>query len=439
MKRYVYTELDERDLEDLCRRPSADLEGAFEAVTPILEAVRQEGAEAVRRYSRKFDGVDPDPLVLDPFDQPANLPDDTREAIDTAFRNIYRFHKTQLPREVEVETMPGVHCMRTARPIERVGLYVPGGSAVLPSTLMMLGIPAALAGCSQITVATPPPAEGGIAPEIRYIARKIGAARLLSAGGAQAVAAMAWGFEGFPGVDKIFGPGNRYVTAAKMLLQNSRARIAIDMPAGPSEVLVIADRSADPRFVAADLLSQAEHGPDSQAILLHIPGFDLEGCERELSAQAERLPRREIAREALENSFRMVCTDLSEAISFSNRYAPEHLILQCGKAEALAKKVQNAGSVFLGPWTPESAGDYASGTNHTLPTHGYARSYSGVSVDSFVKQITMQRITREGLRNIAPAVERLAALEGLEGHRRSVSIRLERAPDETQGREDGKR
>ncbi len=438
MKHYDYTKLDEREREELCRRPAADLEEAFEAVAPIIEAVRQEGAEAVRRYSRKFDGVDPDPLVLDPFDHPADLPGDTRKAIDTAFRNIYRFHKTQLPREVEVETMPGVHCMRTARPIERVGLYVPGGSAVLPSTLMMLGIPAALAGCQQITVATPPSAEGKIAPEIRYIARKIGAARLLSAGGAQAVAAMAWGFEGFPGVNKIFGPGNRYVTAAKMLLQNSGARIAIDMPAGPSEVLVIADRSADPRFVAADLLSQAEHGPDSQAILLHTPGFDREACERALSEQAARLPREKIAREALEQSFSMTCPGLPEALSFSNRYAPEHLILQCGEAESLAENVQNAGSVFLGPWSPESAGDYASGTNHTLPTHGYARSYSGVSVDSFVKQITMQRITREGLRNLAPAVEHLAALEKLEGHRRSVSIRLESAAEEMQGRKDGK-
>ncbi|MDZ7771297.1 MAG: histidinol dehydrogenase [Balneolaceae bacterium] len=438
MKDYRIRERTEEELQELCRRPVLELEEIFEQVRPILEEVRREGEEAVRRYTRRFDGTDPDPLILHPAEEPeAGLPEPTREAIDTAFRNIYRFHKAQLPRQTEVETMPGVRCRRVSRPLDTVGLYVPGGTAILPSTLLMLGIPAALAGCRNIVVATPPNAEGGVGPEIRYIARKVGASHLLLAGGAQAVAAMAWGMEGLPKADKILGPGNQYVTAAKMLLQNSRAQVAIDMPAGPSEVLVIADAGADPRFVAADLLSQAEHGPDSQVVLVYLPGFDRQACLDALEAQLADLPRAEIARQALEHSFSVEAESLEEAFDFSNRYAPEHLVVQCKHAEEQAGRIRHAGSVFLGRWTPESAGDYASGTNHTLPTYGYARMYSGVSVDSFLKQITMQSLSREGLRNLAPAVERLAQIEGLEGHRRAVTIRLESRGDESgHGNED---
>lgn len=434
MDNYRYETLDEGDLERLCRRPKMDFERVFGEVRPIIASVRREGAEAVRRYSRQFDGIDPDPLVIRPSEGRPELPEESRRAIDTAFRNIYRFHKTQLPRRVEVETMPGVRCMRVARPIESVGLYVPGGTAVLPSTLLMLGIPAALAGCRKIVIATPPREDGTVAREILYIANKIGASHLLSAGGAQAAAAMAWGIKGLPKVDKILGPGNQYLTAAKMILQNSEARVSIDMPAGPSEVLIVADGTAEPRFVAADLLSQAEHGPDSQVVLLYTADFDRPAFDEALEEQIARLPRRDIARASLGKSFSIQCPDTAAAISFSNRYAPEHLILQCREADRLSEEVQSAGSVFLGRWTPESVGDYASGTNHTLPTYGYARMYSGVSVDSFLKQITMQRLSRQGLANIAPTVEHLAGLEQLEGHRRAVRIRLEGEEDKARKR-----
>jgi len=424
MKKYVYNELSEDDLTDLCRRPKMDFESIFATVSPIIDEVRNEGDAAVLRYTEKFDGVRPDPLTFSPEDHELLLKDEIKEAIDTAFKNIYRFHKAQLPNAMEVETMPGVRCMRVARPIERVGLYVPGGTALLPSTLMMLGIPAALAGCKEIVIATPPGRDGRIADELIYIAKKVGASVILKAGGAQAVAAMAFGTESVPKVDKIFGPGNQYVTAAKMQLQNSEAQVAIDMPAGPSEVLVIADDNAEPAFVAADLLSQAEHGSDSQAVLLATPHFNWDQCQLELKKQLEGLPRKAMAEKALNNSFSIEVDSLEQAFSFSNRYAPEHLIIQCENAEAYVDEIYNAGSVFLGKWSPESVGDYASGTNHTLPTYGYARMYSGVSVDSFCKFITMQHLSKEGLKNIAPSVETLAELEELEGHKRAVSVRL---------------
>ncbi|MDX1586463.1 MAG: histidinol dehydrogenase, partial [Balneolaceae bacterium] len=280
------------------------------------------------------------------------------------------------------------------------------------------------AGCREIVIATPPGKDGQIADELIYIAKKVGASVLLKAGGAQAVAAMAFGTESVPKVDKIFGPGNQYVTAAKMLLQNSEAQVAIDMPAGPSEVLVIADDEARTDFVAADLLSQAEHGADSQVVLLATKGFDWKECRKQLSQQLEQLPRKVMADKALKNSFGIEVESLDQAFHFSNRYAPEHLIIQCVDAEDYMDEIDNAGSVFLGPWSPESVGDYASGTNHTLPTYGYARMYSGVSVDSFCKYITMQHLSKEGLKNIAPSVETLAELEELEGHRKAVSIRL---------------
>jgi histidinol dehydrogenase len=424
MKKYIYNDLTEEQTNKLCRRPKMDFESVFDTVRPIIDAVRSEGDEGVLKYSEKFDGFRPTPLVIDPGSTQVSLDNEIKEAIDLAFKNIYRFHKTQLPNPMEVETMPGVRCMRVARPIERVGLYVPGGTALLPSTLMMLGIPAALAGCKEIIIATPPGKNDRVPDELLYISKKIGASAILKAGGAQAVAAMAYGTESVSKTDKIFGPGNQYVTAAKMLLQNSEAQIAIDMPAGPSEVLIIADNTAEPAFVAADLLSQAEHGGDSQVVLLGTPGFDWETCEAELQEQLSKLPRQKIAAKALDHSFSLEFETLEEAFIFSNNYAPEHLIIQCENAENYVDQIDNAGSVFLGKWSPESVGDYASGTNHTLPTYGYARMYSGVSVDSFYKFITMQHLSEDGLKAIAPAVETLAELEELEGHKRAVSIRL---------------
>ena len=424
MKNYTYNDLTQEEIRKLCQRPKIDFESIFGTVQPIIDSVRDEGDSAVAQLTKKFDGVSPSPLVVNPAEQKVEIEADVEKAIDTAFQNIYRFHKAQLPMPLEVETMPGVTCRRVARPIEKVGLYVPGGTAMLPSTLMMLGIPALLAECKEIIIATPPKSDGSVPDEIVYIAQKIGAKAILKAGGAQAIAAMAWGTESVSKVDKIFGPGNQYVTAAKMLLQNSEAQIAIDMPAGPSEVLVIADQSAEPAFVAADLLSQAEHGVDSQVVLVGTQDFPWNTLEVELENQLEELPRREIAQKALENSFSVKVDDLSEAFNFSNRYAPEHLIVQCSEAEEWQDSIINAGSVFLGKWTPESVGDYASGTNHTLPTYGYARMYSGVSVDSFYKYITMQELSEEGIRNVGPTVEKLAELEKLDGHKNAVSLRL---------------
>ncbi|GAA5523067.1 histidinol dehydrogenase [Aliifodinibius salicampi] len=424
MKQYDITKLTKEEIQDLCQRPKMDFISIFSEVEPIIDKVRQKGDSGVSYYTKKFDGASPDTITVNPADLSINLTSSTRNAIDTAFENIQRFHKGQLPQPLEVETMPGVKCQRVSRPIEKVGLYVPGGTAILPSTLMMLGIPAKLAGCKTIVTATPPHKDGSIADEIIYIAQKIGITKILKAGGAQAIAAMAYGTNTVPKVDKILGPGNQYVTAAKMMLQNSEAQIAIDMPAGPSEVLVIADETANPEFVAADLLSQAEHGPDSQVVLVATKDFDLGACSTALEEQLMRLPRKDVAQEAINKSFTLIVNNLEQAFDFSNQYAPEHLIVQCEDAEQWQNSIYNAGSVFFGQWTPESAGDYASGTNHTLPTYGYARMFSGVSVDSFLKQITMQTISREGLQNIGPTIEKLASLEELEAHRRAVSIRL---------------
>lgn len=424
MKEYSYDTLSETDLKKLCQRPKMDFKSIFGEVQPIIDRIDNEGDTGILHFTEKFDDAYPNPQVIHPAEFDVELDPEIKQAIDTAFRNIYRFHKTQLPIPLEVETMPGVHCKRVARPIERVGLYVPGGTAILPSTLMMLGIPAALAGCKTMVVATPPQKDGSIADEILYIAKKIGATHLLKAGGAQAIAGMALGTESVPKVDKIFGPGNQYVTAAKMLLQNSEAQITIDMPAGPSEVLVIADGSANPEYVAADLLSQAEHGTDSQVVLIATEDFDLSKCQDAIDQQLDNLPRKEIARQAIGQSFSLIVDNLEDAFDFSNQYAPEHLIVQCDEAEQWQNHIMNAGSVFFGDWTPESAGDYASGTNHTLPTYGYARMFSGVSVDSFIKQITMQTLSEDGLQNLGPTVEKLASLEGLDAHKNAVSIRI---------------
>lgn len=423
MKTYSYNNLSAEELKTLCQRPKMDFQSIFGEVQPIINRIEKDGDSGIAHYTETFDGVRPDPQVINPDDMEVNLDPDTKAAIDTAYQNIYRFHKAQLPMPLEVETMPGVQCKRVARPIQKVGLYVPGGTAILPSTLMMLGIPAALAGCETIVIATPPQDDGSVADEILYIAQKVGATHLLKAGGAQAIAGMALGTKSVPKVDKIFGPGNQYVTAAKMILQNSEAQIDIDMPAGPSEVLVIADGSANPQYVAADLLSQAEHGPDSQVVLVATEDFDLTACEKALEQQLQKLSRKEIAQKAIDQSFTIVFKNMDDAFTFSNQYAPEHLIVQCDKAEQWQDHIMNAGSVFFGHWTPESAGDYASGTNHTLPTYGYARMFSGVSVDSFIKQITMQTITEDGLRELGPTIEKLAQLEALDGHKNAVSIR----------------
>lgn len=425
MKRYVFAELSDEQYERLLKRPLISYDDIFSVVKPIIDDVAIRGDQAVREYTLQFDGVALEEVVRPVRDvNEIDLPFETRRAFETAYRNIRAFHEAQLPGVLRVETMPGVVCERHPRAIDRVGLYVPGGSAVLPSSVLMLGVPAQLAGCKTIVLATPPTRDGGIPAEVEFAAGLCGIRQVLLAGGAQAVAAMAFGTETVAKVDKILGPGNQYVTAAKMLLQNSTAMISIDMPAGPSEVMVVADATANPAYVAADLLSQAEHGPDSQVVLLSLPGFDLEQLESELTRQTAELPRGAIATKALENSYSIICEYTHEAISFLNDYAPEHLILATEQSEEMLSKVRNAGSVFMGNWTPESVGDYASGTNHTLPTYGYARMYSGVSIDSCLRQMTVQRLTPEGLRTLGPEVEIMARSESLEAHARAVSIRL---------------
>ncbi|MEX2478921.1 MAG: histidinol dehydrogenase [Gracilimonas sp.] len=424
MKTYNYSKLKPEGINKLLKRPKIDFTSIFRTVQPILDEVESEGDEAVKKFTQKFDGVELESVTINPKGIQVSFEQEVKEAIDLAFDNIFRFHKAQFPHPIEVETMPGVRCMKVARPIERVGMYVPGGTAILPSTAMMLAIPAMIAGCTTKVLATPPSKDGTVAPEIIYIAQKAGIDTILLAGGAQAVGAMAFGTESVPKVDKIFGPGNQYVTAAKMILQNSEAQISIDMPAGPSEVLVIADKQANPAYVAADLLSQAEHGKDSQVVLVTTKEFDLEGLEAELKAQLNQLPRKEMAGQALDNSFIMIVDSLDEAFDFSNEYAPEHLIVNVKDAESYTEKIMNAGSVFMGQLTPESVGDYASGTNHTLPTYGYARMYSGVNLAAFQKSITMQSLSEEGLKNIGPAVETLAELEELQAHKNAVTLRL---------------
>jgi len=426
MKNYSFKSLTDAEIEQLCKRPKMDFTSVFGQVQPILDDVEQNGDDAIRNYTKQFDGVHLDEITLDPKDFTISLDSNVQNAIDQALNNIYLFHKHQTTMDLEVETMPGVVCRRVAKPIERVGLYIPGGTAPLPSTTMMLGVPAMIAGCSTIVIATPPDENGDVPESIIYIAQKIGAEKIVKAGGAQAIAGMAFGTESIPKVDKIFGPGNQYVTAAKMILQNSEAMVSIDMPAGPSEVLVIADKTADPAFIASDLLSQAEHGSDSQSVLVITEDADIESINKEVELQLNELPRKEFAENALEKSFILTVESSDEAMQFSNLYAPEHLIINTSDAEQLAENVRNAGSVFIGPWTPESMGDYASGTNHTLPTYGYAKMYSGVSLNSFQKFITMQKISEEGLQKLGPTVEILAEIEGLQAHKNAVSLRLEK-------------
>ncbi len=411
----------------LLARPAADESAAVEAtVAEVFAAVAQDGDAALRALSQRFGGPALADLKVSAAElaaAAAQVPAPLQAAIRQARANIGAFHAAQRPADAVVETMPGVRCWRAAVAVPRVGLYVPGGSAALFSTLLMLGVPARLAGCGTVAVCTPPGPDGAVPPVVLFTAQLLGLTDVYKVGGAQAVAALALGTETVPAVDKIFGPGNRYVTAAKQRAV-ARHAVAIDMPAGPSEVLVIADASANPAFVAADLLSQAEHGPDSQVVLLTDSEAVLLEVQQELLRQNAALPRREIAAAALANSRAVLLPGPAEMLAFSNAYAPEHLILAVADPLALAAGVVNAGSVFLGHLTPEAVGDYASGTNHTLPTAGYARQYAGVSLDSFLKKITFQQLSAEGLRNVGPVVEIMAEAEGLAAHGRAVSLRL---------------
>lgn len=418
--------LSEEELKKLLQRPRIDFTSILSTVGPICDSVRQDGDAAVRQLTEKFDRVQLDDICVSMQDLPwPQLPEEVTRAFDVAYANIRAFHEAQRGGDISVETMPGVTCRRVTRPINAVGVYVPGGTAVLPSSALMLAVPAQIAGCGTVVLATPPRPDGSVTPEVLYCAKKAGVTHLLKAGGAQAVAAMAWGTQTCPKVDKIFGPGNQFVTAAKMLLTNSEAMVAIDMPAGPSEVLVIADEGANPAHVAADLLSQAEHGPDSQVVLLALPGVDLEAVQTAVQKQCDELPRNETARKALAHSCIVQVRDREEAARISNAYSPEHLIVNVQDAEAWLPLLDNAGSIFLGRWTPESVGDYASGTNHVLPTYGYARMYSGVSLDSFTKKMTVQSLSYEGLQVLGPHVAKMAEVEGLDAHRRAVTLRLE--------------
>ncbi|KAI9853111.1 MAG: trifunctional histidinol dehydrogenase [Thelocarpon superellum] len=447
MTRYVTSSTTTAVVHEALQRPSQrSTDAIMDIVKPIIKAIQERGDAALLEYTHKFENATSltSPVIRAPF--PASLmqiSDETKDAIDVSFENIRKFHAAQKEtKPLVVETMPGVSCSRFARPIERVGLYVPGGTAVLPSTALMLGVPAQVAGCQKIVMASPPRADGSITPEIVYVAHKVGAESIVLAGGAQAVAAMAYGTESVSKVDKILGPGNQFVTAGKMVVSNdTSAGVSIDMPAGPSEVMVIADATARPAFVASDLLSQAEHGVDSQVVLIAVDLTEaqLAAIEDELDRQANALPRVDIVRGAIKHSVTLVVTDIDEAMRLSNAYAPEHLILQVAQAAEVLHMVENAGSVFVGPWTPESVGDYSAGVNHSLPTYGYARQYSGVNLASYIKHITSSTLTEEGLRNVGGAVMQLARVEELEAHRRAVDVRLRfldaAGATETAGRE----
>lgn len=409
----------------LIKRPALDVSSLFGTVQKVLDEVRTEGDEAVKKYGEQFDKVKISDLLVSEteINEAETLVDaELKQAILIAKNNIEKFHEAQKFNGNRIETTTGVTCWQKAVAIEKVGLYIPGGSAPLFSTVLMLAIPAKIAGCKEIVLCSPPNKEGKLHPAILYAAKIAGVSIIAKVGGIQAIAAMAYGTESVPKVYKIFGPGNQYVTAAKQLV--SLKEVAIDMPAGPSEVEVIADKNANPEFIAADFLSQAEHGPDSQAILVTTSEEIVEPVVKAVQEQLEKLPRKEITEKALLHSRIIVLKDDTEVIRFTNQYAPEHLIIQTNNYDFIADQITNAGSVFMGAYTPESAGDYASGTNHTLPTNGYARSYSGVNLDSFIKKITFQEITKEGIRNLGNTIEVMAAGEQLDAHRNAVTIRL---------------
>lgn len=409
----------------LLERPHIDMTALYATVNTVLTDVRTRGDRAVLDYEEKFDRVSLSSLQVTEAEMEAAeqlVPEELKDALQQAERNIATFHEAQRFQGKKIETAPGVVCWQKAVPIEKVGLYIPGGTAPLFSTVLMLAVPARLAGCREIVLCTPPDREGRVNPAILHAARLAGVHRIFKAGGVQAIGAMAYGTETVPKVYKIFGPGNQYVMAAKQ--QVSLHEVAIDMPAGPSEVLVVADEKANPVFVAADLLSQAEHGVDSQVLLVTTSDRMLERVREEVQVQLEKLPRRELAVRSLEHSKLILVHSMEEAMELANAYAPEHLILEVEDYTSLSGKVVNAGSVFMGAYTPESAGDYASGTNHTLPTSGYARAYSGVNLDSFVRKITFQELSPEGIRNIGPAIEKLASGEQLDAHKNAVTLRL---------------
>jgi len=425
MRRYRFEELESDFLDGLCRRnPVADPD-VMATCQEVFDAVSERGDEALREYTLRFDGVRIEELAVSPQEfatARSRISPDRVTALTEAHDNIRKFHIAQTVDEEPVQVQDGVLCWRESRPIEAVGLYVPGGSAVLPSTVLMLGVPARLAGCPTIQLCVPPTPQASVSDEVLVAAELAGIEKVFKVGGAQAIAAMSLGTESIARVDKITGPGNRWVQAAKLIAVLNG--IAIDMVAGPTEVLVIADETALPEWVATDLISQAEHGADSQAILVSDSSAVIDQIVASVEEQLPSLPRQGLAREALENSFALVTPSLETALEFANAYAPEHLILHLEEASSWSKRVQSAGSVFVGAWSPEVAGDYASGTNHTLPTSGSARAVSGVSLDTFLKKITFQELTQRGLAGLATTLETLAEAEGLEGHRRAVSLRL---------------
>ena len=423
MKKIIYPE--KKDWMEILRRPALNTDTLRNTVKEVLDKVKTEGDKAVREYEERFDKVKLDLLGVtetEIAEAEKEVPIELKAAIMLAQKNIHTFHSSQLFEGKKVQTVPGVTCWQKAVAIEKVGLYIPGGTAPLFSTVLMLATPAQIAGCKEIVLCTPPDKEGKVHPAILYAAKLAGVNKIFKAGGVQAIAAMAYGTESVPKVYKIFGPGNQYVTAAKQ--QVSLRDVAIDMPAGPSEVEVLADETANPVFVAADLLSQAEHGVDSQAMLITTSEKLMKEVEYEVQRQLALLPRWKIAEKSLASSKLILVRDMDEAIALTNEYAPEHLIIETKDYMELAERIVNAGSVFLGSLTPESAGDYASGTNHTLPTNGYAKAYSGVSLDSFIRKITFQEINGEGIQNIGPAIEVMAANEQLGAHKNAVTVRL---------------
>lgn len=410
--------------QQLLTRPAISASAPItEQVATIISQVRNDGDKALKALSQKYDKAAPDSVLVTKTQIDAacaRLNNEIKQAIAQAMSNIRCFHEAQIPKTIEVETQPGVFCQQVSRPIDAVGLYIPGGSAPLLSTVMMLGLPARIAGCRKIILCSPPP----IADEILYIAQQIGIDEIFQVGGAQAIAAMAFGTESIPKVDKIFGPGNAYVTEAKRQVSQSLQGAAIDMPAGPSEVLVIADADADPAFIAADLLSQAEHGPDSQVVLLTPDEALAKAVISETQTQLTQLTRAEIAQQALAESRVIITRDLNQCIEISNRYGPEHLIIQTNDADSLVDSITSAGSVFLGAWSPESAGDYASGTNHVLPTYGYTATYSSLGLADFMKRMTVQKLTAQGLADLANTIEILAQAEQLTAHKNAVTLRV---------------
>lgn len=425
----TWSELSNDGKRDALLRPAMkDNQKLTKTVGDIIRAVRAKGDEAVLSFTQDFDCASLSELAL-PQGKLTQLADsvsqEVKAAIDTAYNNIKRFHDAQQPESITLTTTAGVTCEQHFAALDAVGLYIPGGSAPLPSTALMLGVPALVAGCERKVLCTPPNSDGLIAPEIAYVAKKCDIREVYLCGGAQAIAAMAFGTDTITKVDKIFGPGNSYVTEAKQQVSLSAEGAAIDMPAGPSEVLVLADKSARPDFVASDLLSQAEHGPDSQAILVTDDASLIDKVKVEVSEQLALLSRGSIASEAMENARYILTRDLDEAIEVSNQYAPEHLIVQVNQPREALKRIKHAGSVFLGPWTPESAGDYASGTNHVLPTYGYARNYSSLGLLDFMRRYTVQELTQDGMRQLGPTIMTLADAEGLDAHKKAVALRMD--------------